>query len=239
MSSEPAEIGPSRSVSSAGACSSSSSSSSGGGFLARRFTESSIWATTWAGTERVSSRSSSTPASPTWKSRPTRASQSVSARRPEPPLPAGQLDQRVDDLGPEGLAGRVAVRLGRRVPQGRGAELGVVAPDLGQPVPPLDQHVVDQVARRGDLPQVVERLGHQAGVEHALGVGHVTSGRRRWPPGGPCGSGGRAGGGAACRASSGTWPPRPARGRGGRRSAGRAGRRPPRRPPRWGREARA
>ena len=64
--------------------------------------------------------------------------------RPVPPLPARQLDQGVDDLGPEGLAGRVAMGLGRRVPQGRGAELGVVAPDLGQPVPPLDQHVVDQ-----------------------------------------------------------------------------------------------
>ncbi len=63
-------------------------------------------------------------------------------------MPAGTLDQGIDDLGPQGRAGRVAVGLARGVAEHRGAELDLVAPDLGDAVPAFDQDVVDVVAGR-------------------------------------------------------------------------------------------
>ncbi len=80
--------------------------------------------------------------------------------RPVPPLPAGQLDQGVDNLRPQGLAGRIAIGLSGGVAQGRSAEFRVISPDIGQSVPPLHQHVIHHISRRSDLAQVVERLGH-------------------------------------------------------------------------------
>src|SRR5205085_1159470 len=58
----------------------------------------------------------------------------------------------------------------------RRAELGVAAPDLRDPVPPLDELVVDLGLLRRDPLQVAEGLGHQPGVEHAAVVGQVAGG---------------------------------------------------------------
>ena len=82
----------------------------------------------------------------------------------------------IDDLGPELGAGRVAPGGGRRVAEDGLAEVGPVAPDLGDAVPAADELVVDLGPGRGDLAEVVEDLRHQAGVEHALLVGHVVAG---------------------------------------------------------------
>ena len=94
----------------------------------------------------------------------------------DPPMPARALDQGIDDLGPEGRAGRVAMGLAGGVAEHRVAEIRLVPPDLGDPVPPLDEDVVDLGAGRGDLVEVVQPLGHQPGVEHPLGVDHVLLG---------------------------------------------------------------
>ena len=91
-------------------------------------------------------------------------------------MPAGTLDQGVDDLGPQGRARRVAVGFARGVAEHGGAKLDLVAPDLGDAIPPFDQDVVNVVARRCEQVQVIEPLRHQAGVEHALGVDHVFLG---------------------------------------------------------------
>ena len=96
-------------------------------------------------------------------------------RRPEPALPPGPLDQGIDHLGPEGRAGGVARRRPGRVSEDGVAEVGAVAPDVGDPVPALDELAVDLVAGRGDLPEVVEDLRDQAGVEHAAIVGHLPA----------------------------------------------------------------
>ena len=54
----------------------------------------------------------------------------------------------------------------------------MIPPDLRELVPPLYQHIVHQVAGRGDLSQVVEPLGHEPGVEQPLGVGQRFLGVR-------------------------------------------------------------
>ena len=87
------------------------------------------------------------------------------------PLPVGLFEQGVDDFGPEVDAGRVAAVGSRGVAEERLAEVVLLAPYLGDPVPERDAMRVQPVAG-GDQPQIVESPRHQAGVEHALGVEH-------------------------------------------------------------------
>ena len=170
-----------RSASSTAAAKGSASSSSSRGLSTRRSSESSSWATSGAGT------SGSAPG----RARRPRRGRGGPGRRGSPTPPrcgsgsagasarARSGDRRPRARGPswpgrDGPAGGVA--------EHRGAETRLVPPDLGHPVPPLDQHVVDLGAGRGDLVEVVQPLGHQPGVEHSLGVDHVLLGvGLAWP----------------------------------------------------------
>ena len=163
---------------------------------------------TLEGTTLTIARSSSLPASGR-RSAPQMLSQAASAAERSWRCHRARSIKGIDHLGPEFGAGRVAPGGGRGVAEHGLAEVGPGPPDLDHPVPAADELVVDLELRRRDLGQVLELLGHQAGVEHPLLVGHPRPGDRAGLLEPLAGLAERLAACPSCRGSTGIWSRRP------------------------------